>query len=358
MIDAIALLSRLIAIPSQSRQEEGTADIIEQFLCDCGIRVNRFYNNVWAVNAKYIADKPTLLLNSHHDTVKPSDGYTHDPYKPIIDDGKLYGLGSNDAGASVVSLISVFLENYHRELPFNLVLAITAEEEVMGERGMRAMLPYFKEQGINISMALVGEPTNMHAAIAERGLMVLDCVTHGIAGHAARGEGVNAIYKAIEDIQRLTTLKFEQTSKTLGDIGIQITQINAGTQHNVVPAECKWVVDVRTTDAYTNEETVELIRAALQHTQATPRSTRIRSSVIAEEHPMVLAALAMGRKTFISPTTSDMALMPDFPSLKMGPGDSSRSHSANEFILIKEIKQAQCQYQQFIENLSSIIRLQ
>ncbi len=357
-IDAVALLSQLIAIPSPSRQEDGTADLLTDFLQQNGVDAHRQYNNVLAVNKKYSADKPTLLLNSHHDTVKPSPAYTRKPYEASREEDRIYGLGSNDAGASVVSLISLFIDNYDAELPFNLVLAITAEEEVMGEHGMRAMLPHLKEQGINIDMALVGEPTGMHAAIAERGLVVLDCVTHGVSGHAARNEGINAIYKAMDDMNRLRTIQFERVSQVLGDIGIQITQIDAGTQHNVVPAECRWVVDVRTTDAYSNEKTIELIRAVLCDTTATPRSTRIQSSVIATEHPMVLAAVNLGRETFVSPTTSDMALMYDFPSLKIGPGQSCRSHSADEFVLLSEILEAQDLYQQFIENLSLIIAQQ
>ncbi len=355
MLDTVGLLSELISHPSLSRQEEATADVIERTLIRYGVEVNRLHNNVWAKQPNHSIDKLTLLLNSHHDTVKPSASYTRNPFSADIEDGKLYGLGSNDAGASVVSLMSVFIENYHKDLPFNIVLAITAEEEVMGENGMRAMLPHFKIQGVNIDMALVGEPTGMQPAVAERGLVVLDCVTHGVTGHAARGEGVNAIYKAMADIERLCTFKFEQKSEVLGDIGLQITQINAGTQHNVVPAECKWVVDVRTTDAYSNEQTVELIREVLEDTEATPRSTRVHASVISSEHPMVKAAVALGRETFVSPTTSDMALMYDFPSLKMGPGQSHRSHSADEYVLVSEVDEAIDLYQKFIEQLSLII---
>ncbi len=350
--DPIALLSQMIATPSPSRDEAATANLLEQSLLELGVDAQRYHNNVWAVAPDYSAAKPTLLLNSHHDTVRPSAAYTRNPFAPTIEDGRLYGLGSNDAGASVVSLIALFLANLHAHLPFNLVLAITAEEEVGGEHGMRAMLPQLAEHGIKVDMALVGEPTDMQPAVAERGLVVLDCLTRGVAGHAARGEGVNAIYKAIADIERLRSLQFDSTSEVLGPIGIQITQINAGTQHNVVPDECRWVVDVRTTDAFTNEQTAELIQTALHDTTATPRSTRVRASVIATDHPMVRAAEALGRHSFVSPTTSDMSLMYDFPSLKMGPGQSSRSHSADEYVLIAEIDEALTLYQQFIQQLS------
>lgn len=336
---AIKLLERLISTPSVSRDESGTADIIESYLSDCGFAVNRLYNNVWVQSSEFTPERPTLLLNSHHDTVKPSPAYTNDPFVPVRSDGKIFGLGSNDAGASVVSLIETFRLLGREPIGVNLLLAITAEEEVSGEKGVRALLPHLKERGIDIDMALVGEPTGMQPAIAERGLVVLDCVAHGVTGHAARNEGVNALYKAVDDIEILRNLKFDKTSAVLGDMKISVTQINAGRQHNVVPERCDFVVDVRTTDAYTNEQVVDMIRRAVT-SDVTPRSTRIRASVIDESHPLVVAAKALGGIPYVSPTMSDMALMPDFPSLKMGPGESSRSHTADEYVYEHEIVEA------------------
>ena len=351
--EAIALLDKLIATPSHSREESATADILEAFLREKGIDVQRIHNNVWAQSKHFAATKPTLLLNSHHDTVKPSAAYTIDPYNPLHADGKIYGLGSNDAGASLVSLATIFCNNYNAELSYNIVLALTAEEEVMGEKGMRAMLPEFERLGIRIDMALVGEPTGMNAAVGERGLLVFDATAHGVRGHAARNEGENALYKAISDIERLRNYRFERRSQLLGDINIAVTMISAGTQHNVVPDECKFVVDVRTTDAYTNEETVALLQSAVE-CDLIPRSTRVRASAIGEEHPLVKAAVAIGRERFVSPTTSDMALMP-FPSLKMGVGDSARSHTADEFVMENEIQEGIALYQKMINELNELM---
>ena len=351
--EAIALLDKLIATPSHSREESATADILEAFLREKGIDVQRTHNNVWAQSKHFAATKPTLLLNSHHDTVKPSAAYTIDPYNPLHADGKIYGLGSNDAGASLVSLATIFCNNYNAELSYNIVLALTAEEEVMGEKGMRAMLPEFERLGIRIDMALVGEPTGMNAAVGERGLLVFDATAHGMRGHAARNEGENALYKAIADIERLRNYRFERRSQLLGDINIAVTMISAGTQHNVVPDECRFVVDVRTTDAYTNEETVALLQSAVE-CDLIPRSTRVRASAIGEEHPLVKAAVAIGRERFVSPTTSDMALMP-FPSLKMGVGESARSHSADEFVMENEIQEGIALYQKMINELNELI---
>ena len=261
---------------------------------------------------------------------------------PTVESDRLYGLGSNDAGASAVCLIQTFLTFRTRKLPFNLVLAVSAEEECMGEHGMRALLPALGR----IDMALVGEPTGMQAAAGERGLVVLDCTAHGKSGHAARGEGVNALYIALEDIARLRSFRFERESELLGPVGIAVTQIEAGTQHNVVPDTCRFVADIRTTDAYTNEETVEILRS-----DAVPRSTRIRASALGAEHPLMRAARAAGRTSYVSPTTSDMALMP-FPSLKMGPGQSSRSHTADEFVLLTEIAEGIAVYENYIEKLA------
>ena len=350
-ISPLQLLSQLIAIPSVSRQENLTADLLENHLRDRGVEVHRFHNNIWAVNRRFDPALPTLMLNSHHDTVPPAPSYTTDPFTPVIIDGRLQGLGSNDAGGSVVSLLETFCRFYEAELNINLLLAITAEEEVMGEHGMRAFLPYIKQQGIDISMGLIGEPTGLDPAVGERGLVVLDCVAHGVTGHAARNEGVNALYVALDDIATLRTLRFPKESSLLGPVKITITQIEAGRKHNVIPEICKFVTDVRTTDAYTNEETVELIAAAV-NSQVTPRSTRIRASAIDSAHPLVKAAVALGGKPFVSPTTSDMALMPGFPTLKLGPGQSSRSHAADEFIYPAEIDAAIAFYTKMIQYIS------
>lgn len=344
--EAVELLKRMIATPSLSRNEAQTGDLLFAFLDEQGAAPERLHNNIWARAEGFDPERPTLLLNSHHDTVRPAASYTRDPFTPAIEQGCLYGLGSNDAGASVVALTETFLSFRRQQLPFNLVLALSAEEECMGEHGMRALLPALGR----IDMALVGEPTGMQAATGERGLVVLDCTARGKSGHAARGEGVNALYIALDDIARLRTFRFERESELLGPVGIAVTQIEAGTQHNVVPDVCRFVVDLRTTDAYSNEEVVEILRGAIR-SEAVPRSTRIRAAAVSEDHPLVRAARAIGRNTFVSPTTSDRTLMP-FPSLKMGPGDSARSHSADEFIRIDEIDQAIALYEKYIEQLA------
>ena len=355
MDSPVELLKQLIATPSVSRDESATASIILRHLEMRGVSTRRLYNNVWAVQSHHDPAKPTLLLNSHHDTIKPSPSYTRPPFVPEISDGRLYGLGSNDAGASAVSLIDLFCEHYSSPLPFNLVLAITAEEECMGEHGMRAFLPHLIECGIKPDMAIVGEPTGMQPAIAERGLVVLDCVCRGVRGHAARSEGVNAIYKAMADIDTLHRYRFERCSPVLGPVTMQVTMIEAGTQHNVVPDECRWVVDVRTTDAYTNAETAEII-SGLVEAEVKPRSTRVQASVIDSAHPLVVAACEAGLTPFVSPTTSDMALMHGLPSMKIGPGQSSRSHSADEYIELDELAAAAGTYREIIRNLASNLK--
>lgn len=332
--DSINLLKELIQIPSFSKEETGTADLIERFLQKQGIPCYRKVNNIWAFNKHFDQTKPTILLNSHHDTVKPNTGYTRDPFKATIIDGKLYGLGSNDAGGPLVSLLATFLHFYLAEnLSYNLCLAATAEEEISGKNGIELILPLLGP----LDFAIVGEPTEMHLAIAEKGLMVLDCTAHGLSGHAAREEGDNAIYKAMQDIEWFRTFKFPRASAVFGPIKMSVTVINAGSQHNVVPATCTYVVDVRTTDAYSNEEVLAIVR---QHvaSDVVPRSTRLNPSSIAKDHPFVKAGIALGRKTYGSPTMSDQALIP-FPSLKIGPGDSARSHSADEFIYLSEIEE-------------------
>ncbi len=343
--EAVALLQQLIATPSLTRDEGATAMLLCRYFTERGIAVERIENNILVRSAGFDPARPTLLLNSHHDTVRPAASYTRDPFAPTIEGDRLYGLGANDAGASLVALTQVFLHHCNQPLPFNLLLALSAEEECGGEKGVRAWI----DKVGKIDMAIVGEPTSMQAALGERGLVVLDCEAKGVCGHAARGEGINALYIALEDIQTLRTLRPERTSPTLGPMTITTTMISCGTQHNVVPDVCRFVVDCRTTDAYTNEEVVELIRSAIR-SEVTPRSTRIRASVIAANHPLVEAAVAAGAKTFISPTTSDRTLMP-LPALKIGPGESAHSHAADEYVLISEIEQGIETYTKIIENL-------
>jgi len=344
--DSLDLLQNLISLPSISKEEALTAEAIEVFLQDRGVKTHRKENNVWAFNKYYDGSKPTILLNSHHDTVKPNSGYSRNPFAADIEDGKLYGLGSNDAGGCLVSLIAAFLHFYEQEnLKYNLCLAATAEEEISGKNGIELLVP---ELG-PLEFAIVGEPTLMNLAIAERGLMVLDCVSLGKAGHAAREEGDNAIYKAIKDIEWFRTYEFAKKSSLFGPIKMSVTVIEAGSQHNVVPAVCKFTVDVRVTDVYRNEEVLKIIRQNV-NCDVTPRSTRLKSSSISEDHPIVRAGIALGRKTYGSPTTSDQALL-DIPSLKIGPGDSARSHMADEFIYVDEIEQGIDLYIQLISKI-------
>jgi acetylornithine deacetylase len=343
---AVQLLQQLIATPSFSREEDRTADLIEQFLHTHGIHAERKMNNLWARNKYFDPGKPTILLNSHHDTVKPNSGYTRDPFDAITEDGKLYGLGSNDAGGCLVSLIMTFLYFYDRDdLKYNFCLATTAEEEISGVNGLELVIPELGE----LSFGIVGEPTLMNLAIAEKGLMVLDCTAHGKAGHAAREEGDNAIYKALKDIEWFRTYRFPKESEMFGPIKMSVTIINAGSQHNVVPATCVFTVDVRVTDAYRNEEVLEIIR---QHVSCDvqPRSIRLKPSSIDREHPIVQAGLALGRTTYGSPTTSDQSLL-DIQSIKVGPGDSARSHTADEFIYVEEIREGIDLYIKMLEQI-------
>jgi acetylornithine deacetylase len=303
-------------------------------------------NNVWAKNLHFDDSKPTLLLNSHHDTVKPNAGYTRDPFNATIEDGKLYGLGSNDAGGCLVSLMATFLHFYDQEdLRYNLVFAASAEEEISGRNGIEVLLP---ELGA-IEAAIVGEPTRMNMAVAEKGLMVLDCKTNGIAGHAARKEGENALHKALPDIGWFSSYEFDKASPMLGPVKMNVTIIHAGSQHNIIPAECDFTVDVRVNECYTNEEVLEIVR---QHVscEVTPRSLRLRSTNIDQNHPLVMAGAKLGLQSFGSPTMSDKALMP-FPALKIGPGDSARSHTADEFIYVQEIEQAINIYMKILNQL-------
>jgi acetylornithine deacetylase len=329
---AIALLQQLIQTPSFSREEAGTADLLMQFLSQHGIPAQRQGNNVWATGKTWDAALPTLLLNSHHDTVKPGPSWTYPPFAATLEGDRLTGLGSNDAGASAVSLLAVFRYFYDRPTAFNLICAITAEEEISGANGVKSILPALDK----IDLGIVGEPTGMHAAVAEKGLLVLDGVARGRTGHAARNEGDNALYKALDDINWLRTYQFPNVSELLGPVKLTVTQIQAGTQHNVVPDECRYVVDVRPTECYSNEEILEIIRAHVQ-ADITPRSTHLQSSGLPLTHSLVQKAVAMGKTTYGSPTLSDQALM-RFPTLKMGPGDSARSHAPDEYILLSEIR--------------------
>ncbi|KAA9325165.1 M20 family metallo-hydrolase [Adhaeribacter soli] len=343
---ALALLQTLIRTPSFSREEEKTADLIKAFFAENGIVCERKSHNVWARNKFFDPALPTILLNSHHDTVKPNAGWQRDPFAATIEDGKLYGLGSNDAGGCLVALLATFLHIYDRPgLHYNLIMAATAEEEISGTQGLELILPKLGE----IAFAVVGEPTQMQMAVAEKGLLVLDCVAYGKAGHAARDEGENAILKALQDINWFQAYDFPKVSEFLGPVKMSVTQIKAGTQHNVVPDRCEFTVDVRVTDSYTHEEILATIRANVG-SEVTPRSMRLRPSGIAKDAPLVQAGLALGLQMYGSPTTSDQALLP-VPSLKIGPGNSARSHTADEFIYLHELKNGIETYQKLLNQL-------
>jgi acetylornithine deacetylase len=332
--EAIQLLKKLIGTPSFSKEENQTADLIESYLQSKGIKTSRRLNNVWAFSENFDNQLPTILLNSHHDTVKPNRSYTLDPFLPIEQDGKLYGLGSNDAGGALVSLMATFLYyNQIADKSFNLVIAPTAEEEISGSNGVELVLPEFGK----IELAIVGEPTQMQLAVAEKGLMVVDCTVKGKAGHAARNEGENAIYKALKDIDWFRNYKFSRISEMLGEVKMTVTIINAGSQHNVVPDICSFTVDIRPTDIYKNAEILEVIRQNVG-CEVKERSIRLNASSIPLSHPIVQRGIKLGRQTYCSPTTSDQALMP-FDSIKIGPGDSARSHTADEYIYLEEIKE-------------------
>lgn len=353
---ALALLQQLIATPSFSREENETANAIELFLQLNGVDAQRCGNNVWATNQFFDTNKPTLLLNSHHDTVKPNPQYTKDPFTPIVEDGKLYGLGSNDAGGCLVSLIAAFLHFYpQNNLAYNVVIAATAEEEISGTNGIEMLLQdtAFKTTlGNSAITGIVGEPTLLNLAVSEKGLLVLDCTVTGRAGHAAREEGENALYKAMADIEWFRTYRFEKVSETLGPIKMNVTVIETENKaHNMVPALCRFVVDVRITDAYTHEEVLDIIRQQVG-CEVAPRSLRMRSTAIAINHPLVQAGIALGSTVYGSPTCSDKALMP-FPALKCGPGDSARSHTADEFIGVAEVEKGIEFYIQLIQGTAN-----
>jgi acetylornithine deacetylase len=343
--DAISLLQELISIPSFSRDEKPAADFLERYIEEKGYVASRNANNIWLLSPGFDSARPTILLNSHIDTVKPVAGWKLDPFLPTIEDGRLYGLGSNDAGASVVSLLHAFFVLTRNQQSYNLIFAASAEEEVSGSNGLEALLHELP----NIDFAIVGEPTQMNMAVAEKGLMVLDCTVTGKAGHAARNEGENAIYKALPDIEWFQTYEFQKKSDLLGAVKLSVTQVNSGTQHNVVPDVCKFVVDVRSNEMYTNQELLEEIKRNV-NCDVQPRSTRLSSTATPLQHPVVKRGRELNCVLYGSPTLSDQSLMP-FPSVKMGPGNSARSHSADEFILVDEIARGIELYIQLLDGL-------
>ena len=341
--NAVQLLKKLIATPSVSRNEKDAADIMEQTIRSYGFEPQREANNLWIIDPHYDESRPTLLLNAHIDTVKPVASWSRDPFSPDVEDGVLYGLGSNDCGGGLCSLLQIFRMLTEKPQSYNLIYLASAEEEVSGKDGITRALPLLP----HIDLAIVGEPTGMNPAVAEKGLMVLDVIAHGKSGHAARNEGVNAIYEALDDMRWIRDYKFEKVSEFLGPTKMTLTVVNAGTQHNVIPDKCTMLVDIRTNEFYDNEEVYELIRQHLK-SEVKAHSFRLKSSRIDPEHPLIRKCVAMGMKPFGSPTLSDQALM-HFPSFKLGPGESSRSHSANEFIRISEIRDAIAKYETLLD---------
>ena len=344
--DAVELLKKLISTPSVSRNEKEAADIMEQTIHKYGFEPHREANNIWIIDPHYDESRPTLLLNAHIDTVKPVASWTRDPFSPDVEDGVLYGLGSNDCGGGLCSLLQIFRMLTAKPQQYNLIYLASAEEEVSGKDGISRALPLLP----HIDLAIVGEPTGMNPAVAEKGLMVLDVIAHGKSGHAARNEGVNAIYEALDDMRWIRDYKFEKVSEFLGPTKMTLTVVNAGTQHNVIPDKCTMLVDIRTNEFYDNEEVFEFIRQHLK-SEVKAHSFRLKSSRIDPEHPLIKKCVAMGMKTFGSPTLSDQALM-HFPSFKLGPGESSRSHSADEFIKISEISDAVAKYRELLDGAS------
>ena len=344
--DAVELLKKLIATPSVSRNEKDAADIMEQTIRSYGFEPQREANNIWIIDPHYDESRPTLLLNAHIDTVKPVASWTRDPFSPDVEDGVLYGLGSNDCGGGLCSLLQIFRMLTEKPQQYNLIYLASAEEEVSGKDGITRALPLLP----HIDLAIVGEPTGMNPAVAEKGLMVLDVIAHGKSGHAARNEGVNAIYEALDDMRWIRDYKFEKVSEFLGPTKMTLTVVNAGTQHNVIPDKCTMLVDIRTNEFYDNEEVFEFISQHLK-SEVKAHSFRLKSSRIDPEHPLIKKCVAMGMKPFGSPTLSDQALM-HFPSFKLGPGESSRSHSADEFIKISEISDAVAKYRELLDGAS------
>ncbi|MDP4239322.1 MAG: M20 family metallo-hydrolase [Bacteroidota bacterium] len=343
--DAIALLQQMIAISSYSKEEKTVADFIERYIEIKGYVASRIENNVWSLSPGFDSTRPTILLNSHIDTVRPVAGWVHNPFIPAVENGRLIGLGSNDAGASVVSLLHAFFYLTQQQQNYNLIFAASAEEEISGQNGIELLLKEIPR----VDFAIVGEPTGMNMAVAEKGLMVLDCTVQGKAGHAARNEGDNAIYKALPAVEWFRTYEFERKSDLLGAVKMTVTQINAGTQHNVIPDKCSFVVDVRSNEMYSNQEILDEIRNQLA-CDVQPRSTRLSSTATPLDHPIVKRGRKLNRYIFGSPTLSDQVLMP-FPSLKMGPGESVRSHTADEYVLLTEIEEAIEIYIQLLDGL-------
>lgn len=341
--DAVDLLKKLIATPSVSRNEKDTADIMEQTIRKYGFEPHREANNIWIIDPHYDESRPTLLLNAHIDTVKPVASWTRNPFSPDVEDDVLYGLGSNDCGGGLCSLLQIFRMLTAKPQQYNLIYLASAEEEVSGKDGITRALPLLP----HIDLAIVGEPTGMNPAVAEKGLMVLDVIAHGKSGHAARNEGVNAIYEALDDMRWIRDYKFEKVSEFLGPTKMTLTVVNAGTQHNVIPDKCTMLVDIRTNEFYDNEEVYEFICQHLK-SEVKAHSFRLKSSRIDPVHPLIRKCVAMGMKPFGSPTLSDQALM-HFPSFKLGPGESSRSHSADEFIKISEIADAIAKYKELLD---------
>ncbi|MDC8005839.1 M20 family metallo-hydrolase [Aureisphaera galaxeae] len=345
--NAISLLKQLIATPSFSSEEDGTALRIEKWFQAHNVAYERTQNNVWAVNMHFDRNKPTLLLNSHHDTVRPNSGYTKDPFKAIEENGKLYGLGSNDAGGCLVSLLATFIHFYSKEdLRYNLVMVASAEEESSGPNGLNSMLSVIPD----IDVAIVGEPTLMQLAVAEKGLVVFDAEVQGTPGHAAHPNNDNAIYNTIEVLEWFQEYRFEKTSPTLGDVKMTVTQIEAGKQHNAIPAKVNLVIDVRVNDQYSNSEIAHILEKESPCSPIVPRSLRLNSSSIPLDHELVQSGISLGRKTYGSPTLSDQSVL-QCPSLKMGPGDSTRSHTADEFIYLREIEEGIDIYIQLLEKI-------
>lgn len=344
--EALTLLHSLIGIPSISREEEAAADFLQNYIEENGIMTGRSGNNIWCISPMFDINKPTILLNSHIDTVKPVNGWRKHPFTSKTENGKIYGLGSNDAGGSVVSLLQVYRHLSSTEQSYNLIFLVSCEEEVSGKNGIESVLPQLPP----ITLGIVGEPTEMHPAIAEKGLMVIDVTAHGRSGHAARNEGDNAIYKILPDVEWFRTYRFPKESTLLGPVKMSVTQINAGTQHNVIPDTCSIVVDIRSNECYSNQELFDEICKHIQ-SEAKARSFRLNSSSIDINHPFVQRAIQLGKTPYGSPTLSDQALMP-FPSVKIGPGKSSRSHTADEYILISEIEEAIGTYIQILDGLT------
>ncbi len=343
--EAVELLKTLISIPSYSTEEAAVADFLEHFLEQKGYAVSRKGNNIWLISPGFDLSKPVILLNSHIDTVKPVAGWTKDPHIPIVENNCLYGLGANDAGASVVSLLFAYFALIENSQPYNLIFAATAEEEISGANGIESLIKELPP----VSFAIIGEPTGMQPAIAERGLMVLDCTVYGKAGHAARNEGENAIYKALKDVEWFRSYKFPKKSELLGDVKLSVTQINAGYQHNIIPDKCTFVVDVRSNEKYSNEELLKII---VENTdcEVKARSTRLSSSFTPPDHPFLQKAIKLNLIPYGSPTLSDQALI-SFPSVKIGPGDSARSHTSDEYIIFSEIEHAIELYVKILDGL-------